>query len=361
MLSMAPSAVSIILSEEERDELARVLRAPATPQKLVRRARIVSLAAEGETNVAIARAVGTSVQTVGLWRLKFAEKGLIGLLDEARPGRPRTIDEETVARVIAKSLEPPPGGESQWSVRLLAQALGLAPTTVHRIWKTHGLKPHQVRTFKYSTDPELEAKVIDVVGLYLHPPEGALVLCVDEKTQIQALDRTQPTLPLKPGKAARWTHDYKRHGTTSLYAALRIATGQVVGECFPRHRSQEFLAFLRLVERTYRGHDLHLVLDNYGTHNTAQVKRWLDRHPRIHFHFTPTGASWLNLVESWFSILTRQHLRRGVYHSVSELTQAIQTYIDGYNQRARPFVWTKPADEVLTKARKPQGIFGTEH
>jgi len=361
MLTMAPSAVSLTLSDEERSELQRLARAPATPQKLVQRARIVLLAAGGATNVAIAEDVGVSLPTVGLWRTKFADRGLAGLADDPRPGRPKTVDEETVSRVISTSLGPPPEGETHWSVRLLADTLGLAPTTVHRIWRTSGLKPHQVKTFKYSTDPELAAKVIDVVGLYLNPPEGALVLCVDEKTQIQALDRTQPTLPMKPGKAARWTHDYKRHGTTSLYAALTVATGEVVGECFPRHRHQEFLAFLRLVEKRFRGGELHLILDNSSTHSTPAVREWLAGHPRVHFHFTPTSARWMNLVESWFSILTRQHLRRGVHRSVGELTGAIKAYIDSYNQRARPFVWTKTANDVLAKAKKPQDTSGTEH
>lgn len=362
MLAVPPSAVPLVVSSEEEAELRRLVRTPSTPQKIAQRARIVLLAAQGETNVDIADRVDASLPTVGLWRSKFADRGLVGLFDEPRPGRPRIIDDETVERIIARSLEPPPTGETHWSVRLLADALDLAPTTVHRIWRSHGIKPHQVRTFKYSTDPELEAKVIDVVGLYLNAPENALVLCVDEKTQIQALDRTQPTLPMKRGKAARWTHDYKRNGTTSLYAALHVATGEVVGECFPRHRRhQEFLAFLRLIVKTFRRGELHLILDNSSTHTTSEVEKWLDKHPRVHFHFTPKGASWLNLIESWFSILHRQHLRRGVHRNVQELIDAIKTYIDSYNQRAKPFVWTKPADEVLRKAKKPKAISGTEH
>lgn len=361
MWAVASTAVPLRLSSEEEAELRRLIRTASTPQKLAQRARIVLLAAGGATNVAIADKVGASLPTVGMWRAKFADRGLMGLFDEARPGRPRTIDDDAVQRVIARSLEKPPDGETHWSVRLLADDLGLAPTTVHRLWRNHGVKPHQVRTFKYSNDPELEAKVVDVVGLYLNPPDNALVLFVDEKTQIQALDRTQPTLPMKPGKAARWTHDDKRNGTTSLYAALRVATGEVVGECFPRHRHQEFLAFLRLVVKTYRRGELHLILDNSSTHSTPEVQAWLVKHPRVHFHFTPTGASWMNLIESWFSILSRQHLRRGVHRNVQELIDAIKTYIQSYNRRAKPFVWTKKPDHVLAKAKNPKVISGTEH
>jgi transposase len=237
-------------------------------------------------------------------------------------------------------------------VRRLAAATGLSPTTVHRIWRDHKLKPHQVRSFKFSKDPQLSEKIVDVVGLYMAPPKGALVLCVDEKTQIQALDRTQPTLPIKPGKAARMTHDYKRNGTTSLYAALEIATGEVTGACFAQHRHQEFLAFLNQLIRAYPRRALHVVLDNSSTHCTPEVKAWLQRHKRVNFHFTPTSASWMNMVEIWFSILTKQQVRRGIYHDVPELIAAIDTFIEGYNQRAQPFVWTKTADDVLAKATK---------
>jgi transposase len=316
-------------------------------------------AAEGATNREIATETGASLPTVGLWRRNFAEAGPEGLSDRPRSGRPRTVDDEAVKRVLAKTLEPPPDGSTHWSVRRLAEATGLSSTTVHRIWREHKLRPHQTRTFKFSRDPALVEKVIDVVGLYLDPPEGALVLCVDEKTQIQALDRTQATLPMKPGKAARMTHDYKRNGTTSLYAALELASGEVTGECYPRHRHQEFLAFLNRLVRAYPKVPLHVVLDNSSTHTTPEVERWLTRHKRVHFHFTPTGASWMNLIESWFSILTRQQVRRGVYRDVSELIAAIEHFIEGYNERARPFVWTKSADQVLAKA-KVQGTSGTE-
>ena len=238
---------------------------------------------------------------------------------------------------------------------------GISASTVLRIWRDHKLKPHQVRSFKFSKDPQLVEKVIDVIGLYLDPPKGALVLCVDEKTQIQALDRTQPTLPIKPGKAARMTHDYKRNGTTSLYAALEIATGEVTGSCYPKHTHQEFLTFLNRLVRAYPRRPLHVVLDNSSTHSTPEVNRWLERHPRVHFHFTPTSASWMNMVEIWFSILTKQQVRRGIYHDVPELIAAIEHFIDGYNDGARPFIWTKTADQILHKAIKRQDTSDALH
>jgi transposase len=309
---VARAAAAIDLSEDEERVLRAVLRSPSAPQQQALRARIVLRAAEGATNTQIAAEAGVSLPTVGLWRRNFAERRLGGLVDAPRSGRPREIDDNEVQRVLAKTLEPPPDGTTQWSVRRLAAAMGISPTTVHRIWKEHKLKPHQVRSFKFSKDPRLAEKVVDVVGLYLDPPAGALVLCVDEKTQIQALDRTQPTLPIKPGKAARMTHDYKRNGTTSLYAALEIATGEVTGACYPRHRHQEFLAFLNQLVRAYPRVPLHVVLDNSSTHSTPEVQRWLQRHKRVQFHFTPTGASWMNMVEIFFSILTNQQVRRGV-------------------------------------------------
>jgi transposase len=358
---MARAAAVIELSDEEERELRALLRRPSVSQQLAVRARIVLRAAEGATNTQIAAEAAVSLPTVGLWRRSFSERRLAGLEDAARSGRPRTIDDEQVQRVLAKTLETPPDGSTQWSVRRLAAATGLSATTVHRIWREHKLKPHQLRSFKFSRDPQLAEKIIDVVGLYLAPPKGALVLCVDEKTQIQALDRTQPTLPMRPGKAARMTHDYKRNGTTSLYAALEIATGAVTGSCYPQHRHQEFLAFLNQLVRAYPRRPLHVVLDNSSTHTTAQVKAWLKRHKRVHFHFTPTSASWMNMVEIWFSILTTQQVRRGVYHDVPELIAAIETFIAGYNQRAQPFVWTKTAEEILRKATKQQPTSGTLH
>ena len=341
---MARSAATIELSEEEESELRAVLRTPSASQQQAMRARIVLRAAQGATNTADRWEVGVSLPTVGLWRRKFSERGLEGLETAPRTGRPREIDDAEVQRVLAMTLETPPDGSTHWSARRLAAAAGISASTVHRIWRDHKLKPHQVRSFKFSKDPQLVEKVIDVVGLYLAPPKGALVLCVDEKTQIQALDRTQPTLPIKPGKAQRMTHDYKRNGTTSLYAALEIATGEVTGSCYPQHTHQEFLAFLNQLVRAYPRRPLHVVLDNSSTHSTPEVKRWLERHPRVHFHFTPTSASWMNMVEIWFSILTKQQVRRGVYHDVPELIAAIEHFIDGYNDRAQPFVWTKTAE-----------------
>jgi transposase len=358
---MARAAATIDLSEAEERELRAVLRTPSASQQQAVRARVVLRAAEGATNTQIAAEAGVSLPTVGLWRRNFVERRLDGLADAPRSGRPRQIDDDEVGRVVAMTLQPPPDGTTHWSVRRLAAATGISPTTVHRIWKEHKLKPHQVRSFKFSKDPLLAEKVIDVVGLYLDPPAGALVLCVDEKTQIQALDRTQPSLPIKPGKAARMTHDYKRNGTTSLYAALEIATGEVTGACYPRHRHQEFLAFLNQLVRAYPRAPLHVVLDNSSTHSTPEVERWLARHKRVHFHFTPSGASWMNMVEIFFSILTNQQVRRGVYHDVPELIAAIEYFIEHYNQRAQPFVWTKTADDILAKAIKQQPTSGTLH
>jgi transposase len=351
----------IELAEEEEQGLRLVLRTPSAPQEQAMRARIVLRAAEGASNTEIAREVGVSLPTVGLWRRNFSERRMEGLETAPRSGRPREITDDEVQRVLAKTLEPPPDGTTHWSVRRLAAATGLSSSTVHRIWRDHKLKPHQVRSFKFSKDPQLVEKVIDVVGLYLDPPKGALVLCVDEKTQIQALDRTQPTLPIKPGKAQRMTHDYKRNGTTSLDAALEIATGEVTGACYPRHTHQEFLGFLNTLVRAFPRKPLHVVLDNSSTHSTPEVKRWLERHPRVHFHFTPTSASWLNMVEIWFSILTKQQVRRGVYNDVPELVAAIKYFIDGYNERAQPFIWTKTPEQVLAKAVEKQDTSGTLH
>jgi len=361
VVDVARTAAAIELSPEEETELRRLVRAPSTPNQQALRARIVLRASEGASNTAIAEELELSLPTVGQWRSQFAREGLEGLADRPRSGRPRTIDDEMVQRVLAKTLERPPGGETHWSVRRLAKETGLAPSTVARIWKTHRLQPHRTRTFKYSNDPQLVAKVIDIVGLYLNPPEGALVLCVDEKTQVQALNRTQPILPLRPGLPEGRTHDYKRNGTTNLYAALEIANGQVLTNCEPRHRAQEFLAFLKQIDRAYPHDELHLVLDNSSTHTTPDVNSWLTRHPRVHFHFTPTGASWMNMVETWFSILTRQHIRRGSHDNVAELITAIDTYIANWNQHPKPFTWTKTADEILAKAIKQQTTSGTEH
>jgi transposase len=358
---VARTAGTIELTDEEEQRLRAVLRTPSATQQQAMRARIVLRAAQGATNTEIASELGVSLPTVGLWRRNFCARRLQGLQTAPRSGRPREIDDSEVQRVLAVTLEAPPDGSTQWSVRRLAAVTGISSSTVHRIWRDHQLKPHQVRSFKFSKDPQLVEKVVDVVGLYLDPPKGALVICVDEKTQIQALDRTQPTLPIKPGKAARMTHDYKRNGTTSLYAALEIATGEVTGSCYPQHTHQEFLAFLNQLVKAYPRRPLHVVLDNSSTHSTPEVKAWLKGHPRVHFHFTPTSASWMNMVEIWFSILTKQQVRRGVYHDVPELIAAIEHFIEGYNRRAQPFVWTKTAEQVLAKAIKKQDTSETLH
>lgn len=342
-------APKIELTQEDRETLLRWKRSPSTPQKLVRRADIILLAAEGlETQSISQRGLG-SVNTVGLWRWRYARMGIRGLQDTAKVGHPRKVDQEKVSEVIAATLTPPEGA-THWSARRLAPQVGLSHSTVHRIWQAHKLQPHRTETFKFSRDPELTEKVVDIVGLYLNPPEHALVLGVDEKTQIQALQRTQPMLPLRPDQVERHTHDYKRHGTTTLFAALDVATGEVAGECLPRHRHQEFLRFLRMVDIAFPKKDLHLVLDNYATHKHAKVKAWLGRHPRFHLHFTPTGASWMNMVEIWFGILTNQAIRRGSFDSVAMLIGAIKAFLARWKERAKPFVWTKSAADILAKA-----------
>jgi transposase len=293
------------------------------------------------------------------WRQRYERSGLRGLEDQPRSGRPRQIDHD---RIISATLRPPPPslGVTHWSSRLLASRLKVANTTVARAWRDYGVQPWRAQTFKFSTDPELVAKVTDVVGLYLAPPENAVVLCVDEKSQIQALDRTAPMLPMQPGLPERRTHDYVRHGTTTLFAALEIATGKITGRCQPRHRHQEFLRFLKQVARAYPGVELHLVMDNYAAHKRIEIRDWLAANPRVHVHFTPTSASWMNLVEVWFGIIQRQAIHRGTFGSVTDLTGAIRAFIDGWNDRAHPFVWTKPADQILAKANR-QKTSTTEH
>ena len=333
----------------------------SAPAGLAQRSRIVLLAAEGTANYEIAERVGVTRPTVNLWRNRYAERGLAGLDGVRPPGRPRSVDR---ARVVAATLTPPPKslGVTHWSSRLLGDRLGIEHSTVASIWKEYGVRPWRSETFKFSTDPELEAKVIDVVGLYLAPPENAVVLCVDEKSQIQALNRTQKTLPMQPGRAEQRTHDYVRHGTATLFAALEIATGKVTGLCKQRHRHQEFLAFLKHVARAYPDVELHLVMDNYSTHKHATVKAWLAANPRIHVHFTPTSGSWLNLVEVWFGIIERQAIRRGSFPSVRDLMTKIREFITGWNHRKHPFIWTKPADQVLAKIeRKRKNVSTTSH
>jgi len=338
-------------------------RASSGRAGLAQRARIVLLAAEGESNTAIADRVGVSRPTVIDWRNRYVREGLAGLADDPRSGRPRTINHE---QIVAVTLAPPPKryAVTHWSSRLLGRHLGISNGTVAKAWRDYGVAPWRVETFKFSTDPELVGKVVDVVGLYLAPPENAIVLCVDEKSQIQALDRTAPMLPMRPGLAARRTHDYKRHGTSTLFAALDIATGKVTGACKPRHRHQEFLAFLKQVARAYpddgAGTQLHLVMDNYATHKRVEVRDWLAANPRIHVHFTPTSGSWLNLVEVWFGIIEKQAIHRGTFSSIKDLNAKIRAFIDGWNDRCHPFVWTKTAEEILKKANR-QTTSNTDH
>jgi transposase len=336
-------------------------RAGTTEQRTVMRARIILLAAEGAAHVAIADELGVSIPTVLLWRRRFKEQGLAGLADAAHPGRPRTYGRQKREQILAATLTPPEA-TTQWSRARLAKQVGVSASTVGRVWAEERLKPHRVETFKYSRDPELTAKITDVVGLYLAPPERAIVLSVDEKTQIQALDRTQPMLPMKPGQVERHTHDYKRNGTLSLFAALEVATGQVTGETRERHTGDDFLAFLRLLARTYPRGRVHVILDNVSTHKTPAVQSWLAKHRRFTFHFTPTSASWMNQVETWFGILTRQALRRGSFENVRVLSAAIERFTREWNAGATPFTWVKSADEILAKAvRKPQADSGARH
>jgi transposase len=355
-------AAPLPVNESDLEILRARVRARTTEQRSVQRARIVLRAAEGVPNRRIAAEVGVAPMTVLLWRAKYARAGLAGLADEPRPGRPPTYSRADRDRVIALTLEPPTDGTTHWSARRLGERLGMSETTVWRIWQSVGLKPHRTETFKFSTDPQLEAKVRDVVGLYLAPPERAIVLSLDEKTQIQALDRTAPMLPLRPGQVERHTHDYKRNGITSLFAALNVATGEVTHEARSRHTGADFLAFLRRLDRVYRDQELHVVLDNVSTHKTPAVREWLGRHPRITFHFTPTSASWMNQVETWFGILTRQAIRRGSFGSVKELIAMINTFTANWNAGSTPFSWVKTADEILAKAvRKRPAISESRH
>ena len=346
---MANRVRPIVLSAEERAALERLRRASAAPAGLNRRARAVLLMADDVPGVEVARRTGYTPVQVSRIRRRFAEERLPGLNERPRSGRPRQVTERKIAQVISLTLKPPPRGLTHWSARELAGRTGLSHSTVHRIWQEHSLKPHRVQTFKFSTDPRAEEKIRDVVGLYLNPPDNAAVISLDEKTQIQALNRTQPLLPLRKGLPARQTHDYQRNGLTSLYAALDLKRGEVIGECSARHTASDFLRFLKKVTRHYRG-ELHVILDNSSTHKTPEVQAWLERHPRVHFHFTPTGASWLNMIEAWFSILTRKSIRRGSFDTVRQLIRHIQAYIDHWNQNPTPFVWTKSADDVVRKA-----------
>ena len=353
----------ILLSDADRERLERLVRDRNTPQKLVWRARIVLLASDGLTAEAIAAAVGKSLLTVRRWRRRYMAKGVDGLLkDASRPPGRKPLSVETIKRVVHLTLHEKPLNATQWSARNMAKAAGISYTSVQRIWRAHGLKPHLVKTFKVSRDKNFAAKVEDVVGLYLNPPDKAVVLCVDEKSQIQALDRTQPGLPMKKGRAGTMTHDYKRNGTTTLFAALNMLDGKVIGTCLPRHRHGEFLRFLRLIDqKTPQGLDLHLVVDNYATHKTPAVKRWLKAHPRFHLHFTPTSASWLNMVERFFAEITRNRIRRGAFNSVAELKHAIMQYLDNHNADPKPFVWTKSAGQILEKVARAKQALESQH
>jgi transposase len=339
----------LTLTEDERLTLQRWARRSKTAQALALRAKIVLACAQGVSNQQVAEQLGVWPQTVGKWRGRFVARRLEGLSDEPRPGRPRTIADERVEQVITKTLEePPPNHDSHWSTRSMAKQVGLSQTAISRIWRAFGLKPHLVETWKLSTDPQFIDKVRDIVGLYLDPPEAALVLCVDEKSQIQALDRTAPSLPILPTTPARRTHDYVRNGTTSLFAALDVASGKVISALHRRHRHQEFLKFLKTIDRNVPATlDVHLICDNYGTHKTPQIQQWLLRHPRFHLHLTPTYSSWLNLVERWFAELTNRKLRRSAHRSVAELEADITAWTAAWNQDPKPFVWTKTADEIL--------------
>jgi transposase len=338
----------VVLSQEERETLERWARRPTSAQALALRCRIVLAAAGGEANGEIATRLGCHPTTVGKWRRRFAERGLDGLHDEPRPGKPRTIGDDAVERVIVKTLEETPPGATHWSTRSMAKATGMSQSAVSRIWRAFALKPHQLQGFKLSTDPLFIEKVRDIVGLYLSPPEAAIVLCVDEKSQIQALDRTAPILPLLPGTPARATHDYRRCGTTNLYAALDVASGCVISDLTPRHRAEEFRRFLALIDSCVPEElDVHVIVDNSSTHKTPAIQRWLVRHPRFTFHFTPTYSSWLNLVERWFAELTERWLRRGSHRSTNELVASIRTWIEHWNDDPQPFVWHKTADQIL--------------
>jgi len=338
----------VVVQEGEHETLQRWVRRPKTAQALAIRARIVLACSEGKGNAAVAEEVGVTVSTVSKWRGRFVGQGVDGLLDEPRPGAPRKISDSEVERVITLTLEATPTDATHWSTRSMASKSGMSQSAVSRIWRAFALQPHRTETFKLSKDPLFIEKVRDIVGLYMSPPERALVLCVDEKSEVQALERTTPLLPMRPGQIERHTHDYQRHGTTSLFAALDTATGKVIGACKQRHRSVEFIKFLDQIDAAVpHDLDIHIILDNYATHKTARVHRWLAKRPRYHLHFTPTSASWLNLVERWFAALTEKQLRRGVFRSTRELEEAIMHYLDTANDHPRPFIWTKTADQIL--------------
>lgn len=352
----------LVLSQEERETLEGLTRRRRTAAGLARRAAIVLACAEGGSNKAVATRLQVAALTVGKWRVRFVRDRLDGLLDEPRPGAPRKVTDKKVEDVVTQTLETTPKGATHWSTRQMAKRAGLSNATVSRIWRAFGLQPHRAETFKLSPDPLLVEKVRDIVGLYMNPPDNAVVLCADEKSQIQALDRTQPMLPLRPGQLERRTHDYKRHGTTSLFAALNVATGNVLGQIHRRHRSIEFRKFLDLIDESVpRELQVHLILDNYSTHKSPLIRNWLVKRTRFHVHFTPTYGSWINMVERWFGLLTERQIKRGAHRSVPELEKAIHEFLDAHNEAPKPFVWTKSADDILASiARFAQRTIAVE-
>ena len=342
------------MSDGQRETLESLSRSQTLPYREVQRAKALLLAGDGMANTAIADRVDVTVKTVRAWRERFAEEGLAKFSKlKAGRGRKPTIPQAKIDEIVDLTLHSRPEGETHWSCRSMAEKTGVSSSQVQRIWAARGLKPHLVDTFKLSSDPQFETKLVDVVGLYLNPPEQAIVLCMDEKSQIQALDRTQPSLPIKPGRAGTMTHDYKRNGTTTLFAALEVATGKVIGQCLPKHRHEEFLTFLRTIEKNVPDElQIHLILDNYATHKHADVTKWLGKRPRFHLHFTPTSSSWLNLVERWFRELTDKALRRGVFRSIPDLIEAIEDYMNAHNNEPRPLIWTASADSILEKVAR---------
>jgi transposase len=350
---MTPAA-ALSVSEGQREALEVIAKSRTAPFRQVQRARVLLLAADGVANARIARQAGVSPATVRSWRSRFEREGL-AKLGKVRAGRGRksNIPQSKIEEIVELTRNSKPAGQTHWTCRTMAKKVGVSASTVQRVWAARGLKPHLVHPFKLSNDPRFEEKLIDVVGLYLNPPEGAIVLCLDEKSSVQALDRTQPSLPMKKGRAATMTHDYKRNGTTTLFAALDVLTGTVIGQCLPRHRHEEFLKFLRTIEREIpAGLQVHLICDNYATHKHPAVRAWLAKHPRFHMHFTPTSSSWLNLVERWFRELTDKALRRGVFHSVPDLIAKIEEYLAAHNDDPKPFVWTATADDILAKVAR---------
>ena len=342
------------MTAAERETLEMLQRSRTAPHQQVLRAKALLMAAEGEANIRIAEEVGVTAVTVRAWRQRFTDDGLAGL-EKIREGRGRkpSISEETIAEIVRLTTTTTPQGATHWSCRTMAKRVGVSSATVQRIWSDLGLQPHRVDTFKVSNDPLFEEKLIDVVGLYLNPPERAIVLCMDEKSQIQALDRTQASLPMVPGRAGTMTHDYKGNGTTTLFAALDVLTGTVIGQCLPRHRHIEFIKFLNTIDREVpKGLQIHLVLDNYATHKHVEVQKWMKRHNRFHFHFTPTSSSWLNQVERWFRDLTDKNLRRGIFANVSELIASIESYLNAHNAEPKPYIWTATAESILAKVRR---------